>query len=420
MNYIVIGLAYGDEGKGTIVDYLVRKHNVDLVVRFNGGCQAGHTVVTPDGRHHTFAQFGSGTFVPGCRTFLSKYMVFNPISLETEEKKLRTVGVTDAFERLYVDENALVATPYHAAMNRIRELLRSNRHGSCGMGIGEVVQDSLEYKNVIRVNDLRWSFSSRKLDHLRKLKLAQALMLIGDKQITDKIESELSVLSDVSTIGMIREWYERVLQRINVVPSSWLDKELTKNVVFEGAQGVLLDQDYGFHPYITWSNCTFDNALTLIGSRPVTRIGVCRPYMTRHGAGPFVTEDSSLNHLADGDHNVYGDWQGNFRIGYFDTEAIRYAIRMVGGCDGIAMTHVDQFDPGRRVCYGYESIVLFNRDRFDRRSLSDRERETTSLFHTKPKYTTGIIDVWEFVRRHLDTNLLIASYGPTANEKVNA
>jgi adenylosuccinate synthase len=117
--HIVVGMAYGDEGKGATVDLLVRKRNAGLVVRFNGGPQALHNVVTPDGRHHSFAQFGSGTFVPGVRTHLSKFMLVDPMALVTEADELRKVGVLDALQRISVDPRALIITPFQREVNRI-------------------------------------------------------------------------------------------------------------------------------------------------------------------------------------------------------------------------------------------------------------------------------------------------------------
>ena len=113
--FIVVGLGFGDEGKGSVVDSLVRKYNARLVVRFNGGSQCAHNVVTPDGRHHAFRQFGSGTFVPGVATLLSKYMLVDPMAAVVEASLLADIGVPDAFNRLYVDERAFVVTPYHKA-----------------------------------------------------------------------------------------------------------------------------------------------------------------------------------------------------------------------------------------------------------------------------------------------------------------
>ena len=148
-HYVVCGLGFGDEGKGSVTDFLCSSRSRDpahAVVRFNGGGQAGHNVVTADGRHHTFAQFGSGSFTPGVRTHLSRFMLVDPLALAAEAAHLIAAGVPGALGRLTVDRDARLVTPYHQAANRARELARGrDRHGSCGMGIGETAR----YANLI-------------------------------------------------------------------------------------------------------------------------------------------------------------------------------------------------------------------------------------------------------------------------------
>jgi len=142
--FLVVDLGFGDAGKGLLCDYLVRATRAPWVVRFNGGAQAGHNVVTADGRHHTFSQFGAGTFVPGVRTYLARDVVVHPTALASEARHLASVGVRDAMQRIQIDPECRVTTPFHQASNRVRELLRGiARHGSCGVGVGETVHDSL-------------------------------------------------------------------------------------------------------------------------------------------------------------------------------------------------------------------------------------------------------------------------------------
>ncbi|NUP38314.1 MAG: adenylosuccinate synthetase, partial [Streptomyces sp.] len=140
---VVVDLGFGDAGKGATVDRLCRGGGVTAVVRFNGGAQAAHNVVTPDGRHHTFAQFGSGT-LHGVPTHLSRFTVVDPLALAAEADHLRGLGVPDPYGLLTVDREAPLATPYHAAANRLREQARgAARHGSCGMGVGEAARYAL-------------------------------------------------------------------------------------------------------------------------------------------------------------------------------------------------------------------------------------------------------------------------------------
>src|SRR6266566_2542711 len=120
--YLICGLAYGDCGKGATTDHIVRTRDVNLVVRFCGGPQSAHNVVTPEGWHHTFSQFGSGTFVDGCQTFLSRFMLIEPLAMMNEEKHLQELGVHDTFDRLTVDEHCLVITPFQKAVNQIHQI----------------------------------------------------------------------------------------------------------------------------------------------------------------------------------------------------------------------------------------------------------------------------------------------------------
>ncbi|KAF0249156.1 MAG: adenylosuccinate synthase [bacterium] len=120
--FIVVGLGYGDEGKGTTTDYLTRKYQAHTVIRFNGGSQAAHHVVTSSGITHCFAQFGSGTLVSGVRSYLSSYMAVDPLALLVENQALQEKGVQDGLSRIIIDENCLVITPFHKIINQMQEV----------------------------------------------------------------------------------------------------------------------------------------------------------------------------------------------------------------------------------------------------------------------------------------------------------
>ncbi|HEX9997461.1 MAG TPA: adenylosuccinate synthetase, partial [Abditibacterium sp.] len=170
---VIVDLTFGDAGKGSITDALVRR-GANLVVRYNGGAQAAHTVFDQAGRCHIFHQFGSGTLVEGVEILLSRFMMVNPLALHYEELELREIGIPDAAERMFIDARALVTTPYHMIANRLREIARgANRHGSCGLGIGETAADALDFAaNVIRYGNLNIpALLKRKLAWHRDLKL---------------------------------------------------------------------------------------------------------------------------------------------------------------------------------------------------------------------------------------------------------
>ena len=334
---IVVDLGYGDAGKGTIVDWLCASRARDgqpvpAVVRFNGGAQAAHHVLAPSGQAHPFAQFGSGTFTHGTRTFLSRFMLVDPLALVAEAERLRALGVADPFGLVTVDRAALLTTPYHRAANRAREQARGPaRHGSCGMGIGETASYALTCPDdAPRAGDLT---APRTL--LRKLTLLRDRLTPGDP---DGANGAVPPAADVAGV------FQAVGARLTLAADGHLAGLLRAGpVVFEGAQGVLLDEWRGFHPYTTWSTTTFENAETLLAGAGAaggaTRLGVTRTYQTRHGPGPFPTEDPALG-IAE-PHNAAGRWQGPFRAGHLDAVALGYAARVAGGVDAVALTHLD-------------------------------------------------------------------------------
>lgn len=351
---LVADLGYGDAGKGSIVDYLTRLHKAHTVVMYTGGAQAAHNVVTPDGKHHTFAQFGSGMFVPGTRSHAAHLKMVNPLSMINEERHLRSLGITDAFERSTIDERCIITTPFHQAANRLREMFRGGaRHGSCGMGIGETMSDFVTYGNqVLLAGDLSDEAKTRKkLKFLQELKLAQLQKVIQDIERTEPVLKELEILQGAEVIDYCVEVYKAFTQKVKVVGAEFVKALINQpgTVLFEGAQGVLLDEWYGFHPYTTWSTISFANALATLGevgfTGEVTKLGLARAYATRHGAGPFVTEDTKLSAEIPDHHNANNAWQREFRVGYFDAVATRYAIEVCGRVDYLAVTNLDRYEP---------------------------------------------------------------------------
>lgn len=373
---IVADLGYGDAGKGSTVDWLCspaaggeRRGNRQTsargsgpgprfraVVRFNGGAQAAHNVVTPEGVHHTFAQFGAGT-LHGVPTFLSRFMLVDPFALAAEAAHLASVGVAQPFDLVTVDRRALITTPYHKAANRLREAARSRepggeRHGSCGMGIGETVAYSLA---------VPFDEAPRAGDCGNPVAMAAKLVRLRESLAADLALSGLALPGDLPSPQVCAEVYAAFAERTWIVGEEHLPRLLADGpCVFEGAQGVLLDEWFGFHPHTTWSTTTFANARTLLGDAGLSpddafRLGVVRTYTTRHGAGPLVTEDRRWGARVPEPHNGTGEWQGAFRSGPFDAVAHRYAIEVCGGIDGLAVTHADAVRPGFRVCRAYRT-----------------------------------------------------------------
>ena len=400
---IVVDLGYGDAGKGTVVDWLCATRPVHAVVRFNGGGQAAHNVVLPDGRWHTFAQFGAGTFRPGVRTHLSRFMVVDPLALAVEADHLAAVGVPDALDRLTVDGAALLTTPYHRAANRAREVARgADRHGSCGMGVGETMAYDLAYPGEApRVGDC----------------VTPAVLRQRLAALRDRLTAELGPL-DAPPVDDCVTAFTAFAERVSIVDGNHLTTLLRSGTcVFEGAQGVLLDEWHGFHPYTTWSTTTFTNAERLLAeadmSGTATRLGVLRTATTRHGPGPLVTEDPTLP-FAD-PRNPTNPWQGRFRFGHFDAVAHRYALEVAGGVDGLALTHLDLAGPQLRICRRYDWTA-----RLAPGPAGDLDRQaalTGRLLRSRPGYDEPPRDWVATVEDELACPVVLTSHGPTAEDK---
>jgi adenylosuccinate synthase len=364
--FIVCGLTFGDEGKGTTVDYLVRKFGLDKVIRFNGGPQAGHNVVLPDGRHHCFAQFGSGSLVPGVKTFLAAPTSFSPLNLMEEYRVHRQNGADICLQNFFIDELCPMVTPVHALMNRLRESARGDgRHGSCGKGVGEASSDADQnLSHVLRAKDL-CGFSTgqlvKKLIELQTAKITEARKILEKSENQAEAEEWLGNLADLD-IEWLADAYLSFSSKVCIIRhSELLDEVKDGGAVFEGAQGALLDRDWGFFPYVTRSKTGFNNALQIVKDSgyqgKAMRLAAMRPYFTRHGHGPFVTEDEGLTKLLPDCHNPTNDWQGSFRIGWFDAVAARYALKQLGGADGLVITNLDRL-PTDRFCGVCTSYLL--------------------------------------------------------------
>ncbi len=345
---------FGDEGKAGILDAVTRELGATLVVRFCGGAQRAGRVVLSDGRAHIFSQFGSGT-LSGAATFLSKHMMLDPPAMENEAVALEAIGVKLPFlsPGVWIDKDTPVISPYHRSLNRLQEWSRGEaRHGSCGMGIGALAEDlGRPAMPVLRAADLQYQdIVEDKLRAIYEYKRPLALDLRLPKNVLDvDVELDLFRPWDTYATARLRRWldrYERFSRKATIL-SKPVSLSAFDNIVFEGAQGVLLDETHGFAPYHTWSNCTPANALAMLHDegdvRRVTVIGVTRTYATRHGAGPFPTEDPRLaSCLSPEPSNHCHPYQGVFRVGHLDAVLLRYALQACGGTiDGLAVTHCD-------------------------------------------------------------------------------
>lgn len=436
--FLTVDLGFGDAGKGSLVDYLTRIHGAHTVVRYNGGAQAAHRVVTsgPQPQEHVFSQFGSGTLA-GAATHLSRFMLLDPPALLAEAQALRKLGVTDVLRRTTIDERALVITPFARAVNRLKELARGPaRHGSCGMGIGETAADALIYgERVLRAGDLADEPTlRRKLEYARAVNLAKVETLRPRLPDNEAAAQELDLLLDQSWSDWLIDTYRDVAAQTQIVTGTHLHTLLRKPgcVVFEGAQGVLLDEWRGFHPHTTWSTTTLANAELLLHEAgyngDVTRIGITRAYATRHGAGPLVTEDAALSSALPDARNGLHAWQGGFRAGWLDLVLLRYARAIAGQLDSLAVTCLDRLNGLERllVCRHYHCDgQLVTRlepapTTYADQALLDYQASLAGrLARCRPllEPVANPAALLELLANELDLPVRIVSAGPTAADK---
>lgn len=357
----VIGSNFGDEGKGRLVDQLVSKNdNPAVVVRYNGGAQAGHTVVTPDGRRHSFSHVGSGTFL-GAHTFLSEFFIGNPLLFVNELKELQEMKV---HPMVTVDPLMPLSTPYDMMLNRELELWRGdNRHGSCGYGVAETVE---------RLCNSPYKTFMCNFKENRK-RFEQVLRVIRDDYIPKRLEKFGITIptDDFKRVWRSDQMLELYLKACEVLlgyvrcmdgPFKFSDY---KTVVFEGAQGLGLDERHKFFPHVTRSKTGLTNIEHICKQQKVQVVEVVyvtRAYATRHGAGPFPTEQPGLFYKDE--TNVENDWQGKLRFGYLDVDLVAENIKQdmrrvkLTLLPSIAITCFDQVDDIVRVKFGGRSTFV--------------------------------------------------------------
>lgn len=320
----VIGAQYGDEGKGRVTDYYAAEVGGNgIVIRFNGGAQAGHTVVTPDGLRHVFSHVGSGAFA-GAATFLSRFFVSNPILFRKEMDALAAKGVKPA---VYVDPQSPVTTPYDMMINQIVERERGgNRHGSCGVGFGETIERNLTPAYALTVADLAdRSALVGKLDAMRREYAPARLVRLG---FADAFARNADLFRSDAILEHYIEDVRGFVEAVTVADARTATRG--RHLLFEGAQGLLLDQDRGFFPHVTRSNTGLRNVLELAEELRLERLEVTyatRAYSTRHGAGPMPHElpEKPYPGVVDAT-NVPNAYQGTLRFGWLDLDTLRSAI----------------------------------------------------------------------------------------------
>ena len=413
---VVFGLGFGDEGKGSVVDYLSYDSGADLIIKPNGGSQAAHNVVLPDGTHHTFAAFGSGSF-HGTRTYLAHNFLVDPVAILLEAEKLAPkllISVDELLDRLIISDFCAVVTPWHILLNRLKE--RSNKHGSCGMGIGETRRYTLKYGDYITVGDIVNNIDKAyKNADLCK----QRLLIDAQDYIID--EETLEIVLEMARQCPC-EFISRAFNVLNKCTLSTFIPDQFTNIIVEYSQGLLLDEYYGFHPHTTWSRTTPGDGgiIILENDMEVTTYGVIRGYHTRHGNGPFPSymPDKKI----ESDHNTQNEWQGEFRFGAFDSQLFEYSLSIVGKyIDGVFVTCLDHADNGIDFCTHYtnelnDRVTIVDKSEPNPFFLKAQEILGKHLSKIKPNIINITIEeLLDYINKK--SNVLGLSTGPTYKDK---
>ena len=345
MNTIICGLQWGDEGKGKIVDFLTEQ--ADLVVRGQGGNNAGHTVIAK-GKKYVLHLIPSGILWEK-QCIIGNGVVLDPIGLCKEIESLEEQGIAITPGRLLISDRAHVVLPYHRELDAAREMsLGDKKIGTTKRGIGPTYADKAN-RIGLRLADFRNPETAKNLISTRLEEANRVLSGYGLPTFEmDAIFAEVE-----ESINRLRPHFANV---IPMVHGSWKNGE---TILFEGAQGTFLDIDFGTYPFVTSSNTTSGGACTGSGLPPhaIDRVvGVCKAYTTRVGSGPFPSQNDDIAEFFHSRGMEFGATTGRpRRCGWLDTVLIRYAV-MVNGVTDLAVTILDGLDEREtiKICVGYE------------------------------------------------------------------
>ncbi len=377
-NTVIVGAQWGDEGKGKIVDYLTDQ--TEIVVRAQGGNNAGHTVIS-EGVTYVLHLIPSGILWPNKTCVIGNGVVIDPVSLLEEIDTLAKQGVTVEAERLLISNRAHLVLPSHRAMDALNESSRGDEKiGTTKRGIGPAYSDKID-RTGMRLHELfEDNFAQRLTQNLNN---CNELLEASDIK---KIDVEASVAAYTKAAERLRPF---VCDTIGFLHQALADN---RSLLFEGAQGTYLDVDFGTYPYVTSSNTTSGGACTGSGVPPQridNVVGVIKAYTTRVGEGPFPTEDDAFGDVLHGMGREFGATTGRERrCGWLDLVLLRYAT-YVNGIDELAMTNLDGLD-------GLDEIPVCTHYELDGKKLdlppasaADLER-ATPVYDTLPGWKTPI------------------------------
>lgn len=353
-NVVVVGTQWGDEGKGKVVDWLT--DHAEAVVRFQGGHNAGHTLVIK-GVKTALQLIPSGIMRDGVACFIGNGVVVDPTHLLSEIERLEGIGL-DVRSRLFISESCPLILPFHVEVDRAREALRetsgAGKIGTTGKGIGPAYEDKVA-RRALRVQDLK--HPERFAAKLRELLALHNVALTGYLKASP-LEFQPIFDHAMKVAEQLKPMLADVGYRLHAI------NQRGGNILFEGAQGTLLDIDHGTYPYVTSSNCVAGNAAAGSGVGPDMLhyiLGITKAYTTRVGSGPFPTELPMDQEGSVGHHlSTVGQERGTVtgrprRCGWLDAAALKRAI-IINGVSGLCITKLDVLDglAEIKVCVGYE------------------------------------------------------------------
>ncbi len=377
-NVVVIGAQWGDEGKGKVVDLLTE--HAQVVARFQGGNNAGHTLVV-GGQKTVLHLIPSGILHPGKVCVIGNGVVVDPSVLSTEIEALQARGYLQEDGQLLISGNAHVIFPWHKLLDAYREKARTGGAiGTTGRGIGPAYEDKVARRG-IRVRDL---LHPERLNRKVSERLPAVLEELHDLAMAAKVQTpRLETQQIVAEYSGLGEKLRAYVGDASIFLAQQLERGA--RVLFEGAQGTLLDVDHGTYPYVTSSNCIAGNASVGCGIGPTAIdkvVGISKAYTTRVGGGPFPTElNDELGDRLRKTGDEFGATTGRpRRCGWLDAVVLRYAAR-VNGLWGLALTKLD-------VLSGLKSINICTAYELDGEKLTELPQDHEDLEKVKPIYET--------------------------------
>ena len=352
-NVVVVGTQWGDEGKGKVVDWLT--DHAQAVVRFQGGHNAGHTLVI-NGRKTALQLIPSGVMRDGVACYIGNGVVVDPAHMLLEIQRIEQLGI-DVRSRLFLSESCPLILPFHVAIDHAREAMRESsgrgKIGTTGKGIGPAYEDKVA-RRALRVQDLKHP--------LRFEARLRELLELHNAELTGVLHAQPLALQPILDAAMTAAEQLRPMMA-DVGYQLFNANRAGANLLFEGAQGTLLDIDHGTYPYVTSSNCVAGNAAAGSGLGPGMLhyvLGITKAYTTRVGSGPFPTElDMELPGSVGHHLSTVGQERGTVtgrtrRCGWLDAAALKRSM-IINGISGLCITKLDVLDglPEIRVCTGY-------------------------------------------------------------------